>query len=257
MPKQIAIVTGATRGLGLEFVRLLAGEECLDEIWAIARRATETADDSPAGRPRIVHIACDLATRQGREHLGAQLAEEKPQIVYLINNAGIARFGVLESVSPDDIETMLTLNAVAVSALCALCLPFMARPSHIANVASAAAFLPVPYMAVYAATKAYVLRFSQALRDEVAERGIAVTVVCPGWMDTAFIATACDGGGLVPTRYYGMQPPCEVARKAWRDIRRGRSVSVCGPFAHLVRAAARLLPHGWLARIWKWQERLP
>ena len=252
--KDIAIVTGASQGLGAAFVRLIANTNVVDEIWAIARHAGG-ASDSHAHQPtRIIPLCCDLTTREGREKLSQRLNEQQPRVNVLINNAGMAKFGPEASLSPLETERMLSLNCIALSPLCSMCIPFMEQGGRIINIASIASFLPVPNMGVYAATKAYVLRYSLALRHELSTQRIGVTTVCPGWMDTAFIPSACKGKTQIPTRFVGITTPEKVAAKAWRDAQRNRKLSVYGVFPHLVHWAARVLPHNWLIACWKFLQ---
>lgn len=191
--KRIAIVTGSSRGLGAAFVSLLRKSVKVDEIWLIARHNSETHHNDHQTGPRLVPICCDLTTKTGRKTVEKRLTEEPLHIDYLVNNAGMARFGLGEALTPAEISDMLTLNCLALTSLCAVCIPHMVRGAHIINIASIAAFLPVPEMSVYAATKAYVLRYSLALRRELTPRGISVTTVCPGWMNTDFIPSASAG----------------------------------------------------------------
>lgn len=252
--KRIAIVTGASRGLGAAFVSLLRKSVKVDEIWLIARHNSETHHNDHQTGPRLVPICCDLTTETGRKTVERRLTEEPLHIDYLVNNAGMARFGLSEALTPAEISDMLTLNCLSLTSLCAVCIPHMVRGAHIINIASIAAFLPVPEMSVYAATKAYVLRYSLALRRELTPRGISVTTVCPGWMNTDFIPSASAGKNHIPTRFVGITTPERVAAKAWRDTQHGKTLSICGTFPRLVHWASRLLPHSWLMTFWRWQQ---
>lgn len=252
--KSIAIITGASRGLGAAFASQLRQSNKVDEIWVIARHCPGTPPSDHRPGPRIVPLCCDLTTEAGRQTVEKRLTEEPLRVDCLINNAGMAKFGMGEALTPTEVSDMLALNCIALTSLCVTCIPHMERGAHIINIASIAAFLPVPEMSVYAATKAYVLRYSLALRRELAPRGISVTTVCPGWMDTDFIPLASAGKTHTPTRFVGITTPERVAAKAWSDALRGKTLSVCGAFPRLVHWASRLLPHSWLMTFWRWQQ---
>ena len=148
------------------------------------------------------------------------------------------------------------LCAGALAAVTQVCLPYIGQGGCIMNVCSIAAFLPLPYMNVYSATKVFALHYSLALRRELCQAGVNVTAVCPGWMDTAFLDRAREGVGHMVTRYAGITTPERVARKALRDARRGRSRSLCGVFSHLTFWASRLLPRSLVTRFWLMQQHL-
>ena len=228
--KSIAIVTGASRGLGAAFASLLRQSDKVDEIWVIARHCPETPPSDHRPGPRIVPLCCDLTTEAGRQTVEKRLTEEPLHVDCLINNAGTAKFGMGEALTPTEVSDMLALNCIALTSLCVACIPHMERGAHIINIASIAAFLPVPEMSVYAATKAYVLRYSLALRRELAPRGISVTTVCPGWMDTDFIPLASAGkthtDALCRYHYARTCGSQSVERRtAWKNIVGLRRVS--------------------------------
>ena len=141
---------------------------------------------------------------------------------------------------------MIDVNCRALIAVTRLCLPYMGRGSRILQLASGSAFLPQPGFAVYAASKSCVLSFSRALREELRPRGIVVTAVCPGPVDTDFFRAG--GITLSPLKRFFLADPEKVAKKALADARKGKALSVYGLSMKMVRIAAKVFPEGWLVR---------
>ena len=254
--ERTAIVTGASRGLGKELVRLLVRDTGVQRVWAIARSELRLRELRSELGEKIEIFPADLTERSAVDRLSVALQERQPQIVYLVNDAGFGKFGPSRGVAVGDVWDMVALNAGALTAMTQVCLPYIGQGGCIMNVCSIAAFHPLPYMNVYSATKVFALHYSLALRRELRQAGVNVTAVCPGWMDTAFLDRAREGVGHMVTRYAGITTPERVARKALRDARRGRSRSLCGVFSHLTFWASRLLPRSLVTRLWLMQQHL-
>ena len=163
MGARIAVLTGATGGIGRAFAERLLEDEGIDELWAVSRtpKKLERLRGDLGGR--AVPLAADLSTAEGlRAVERALLAQpERPTVAYLVNNAGAAKMGAWAEFPVDEIERTVALNCTAVAALCRICLPFMGRGSRILNVSSASAFQPTPFLGLYAATKAFELSYSR------------------------------------------------------------------------------------------------
>lgn len=189
--KCIAVITGASSGIGREFARQIAAAyPSLSEIWVLARRLTalrELEAELPGKKVRILPL--DLTEDTALETLEALLKKERPCIRILVNSAGCGKSGPVESQDWKDASRMLDVNCRALTAVTMLCLPYLKKGSRIIQIDSGSAFLPQPGFAVYAASKAYVLSFDQALGAELKDRGITVTSVCPGPVDTEFFQT--------------------------------------------------------------------
>lgn len=242
---RIAVITGASMGLGREFARQIP--KCyrsLDEIWLIARN-TDKLEEVKQELTSVNGVYCrlynsDLLQDEVYNHLQRDMEALKPDIRILVNAAG---FGKNASVMATDVKIltdMIQLNCQALTRLTSQCIPFMSGGSRIVNLASAAAFAPQPGAAVYAATKAYVLNYSRALGKELAENGIFVTAVCPGPVDTNFFDTA--GTLKIPAKQKLMAKPEQVVRKALLDVRRRRSISIYGAVMKGAKLAVRLSP---------------
>ena len=179
---KIAIVTGASSGMGREAVIQLADRfgGGLGEIWAVARRAYRLEELRSQVPVPLRILSLDLQQPEALKALSRQLNEQKPDVKILVNAAGYGKTGAVGSVAGEEETGMVRLNCEALCGVTSAVLPYMSRESRIIQFASAAAFLPQPGFAVYAATKSFVLSYSQALNSELKPRGITVTAVCPG-----------------------------------------------------------------------------
>src|SRR2546429_5429342 len=193
-----ALITGASSGIGREFARQLAGRA--QSLILVARsedRLSEARDKLTRQHPSLtVHIRkTDLANHSAVEELNAWLEHEKIHVDLLINNAGLGDSGAFATSDPRRNEQMTLVNVVALTFLTRSLLPQMIarKRGAILNVSSSAGFLPIPGFAVYAATKAYVTSFSEALRAEVRGSGISVCALCAGPVQTEFMAVAAQG----------------------------------------------------------------
>lgn len=255
--KNIAVVTGASGGFGREFVRFLLREPNVDEIWAIARKEEKLYQICTEFGKKVKPLPLDLSNSESRKKLGEQLQSDSGlRIRFLINNAGYAKFGAWDDISIEESENLIELNCKAVVSLCLLCIPRMQPGSHILNIASQAAFQPLPYLNLYSATKTFVRNYSRALNVELKERDITVTAVCPGWMRTPFYDRAQTGAQKAPNVFNGMVPPERVAAKALLDAKHKRDISVYGTHIKLQHLAAKLLPQRTMMELWLRQQHL-
>lgn len=246
----IALVTGAAGGFGRELVKLLLQEPGLDEIWCVARSKDKL--DALRGElgEKIVPIPLDLTQRDSLTALQARLEGERPDLRFLVNNAGFDKFGPYDAVDVDTSLNMIDLNVSAVVALGLTAIPYMGRGSHILNVASQAAFFPLPYMDLYAATKVFVRHYTRALHVELKDKGISATAVCPGWMKTGLFDRAKTGADKTVRSFAGLTTPDKVAAKALRDAKRGKDMSTCGLFVKATHVAAKLVPQRLAMKVW-------
>ena len=249
---KIAVITGASSGIGREFVYAIDREAQLDEIWVIARRKDRLEELQVKCSHRIRALAQDLSEDAGIAEYKDLLQAEQPEIHLLVNAAG---FGVFGPFADSDLEKVLKsarLNALSLTAMCHISLPYMKRGDSIINMGSNSSWQPVPYQTVYGASKSYVLNFSRALGRELKDRGIHVMCVCPGWIKTEFQQVAeHDRYIRYVDRWYG---PDEVAAQAMKDLEKKKTVSILG---HPVRRQVRLvkfLPVKTVMDIWCRQQ---
>lgn len=245
---KIAIITGASSGIGQEFV--LQVSKCirsLDEIWVIARR-TERLKELKATCPVTIRIfGGDLQKTEVYENLEQALLSKNPNIRMLVNAAGFGKVGTFQKLDSDIQTDMIDINCKSLTALTHLCLPYCEKGSRIINIASAAAFLPQPQFAVYAATKSYVLSFSDALGRETKKQGIVVTAVCPGPVTTEFFEISGTWNNPIKGRVDADAK--DVVKKALWDSKEEKTISVYGVPMKAARIATRLLPKGLLLRL--------
>lgn len=238
--KRIAIVTGASAGMGRDFVRELQKEKELDEIWTIARRR-ERLEGMAVKYSGVLRVfSLDLTQMSAFDEIEKVLAEKKPQIRYLVNAAGAGRMGEIQDIAYPEHAFILDINIRALTCMTRICLPYMKKGSCIIQLCSGSAFLPQPEFASYAASKAYVLSFSRALRQEVKKYGITVTAVCPGPVNTEFFQAA--GSEVAQAKKRFLVESKDVVRKAFKDAKSGKELSIYGTSMKLVHLAGKLLP---------------
>ncbi len=225
--KNIAIITGASSGFGKEFVYQVAAKyESIDEIWVIARRKERLEELRNQVSVNIVPMALDLTKDESFDIINQKLEEEKPNIKVLVNASGFGYFKAFTDRPLDDWMRLIDLNDKALVKLNYLSIPYMQSGAHIYNIASTSAFQPVPYINVYAASKAFVLSFSRGLNVELKEKGIKVIAVCPHWTKTEFFDTAVVDDTI---KYYNTyNTPTQVVSAAINNMKKGKDVSLVG-----------------------------
>lgn len=241
--KHIALITGASSGLGAELARRLAEKEEVEALWLTARRK-ERLEQLASELPKPCRVlAGDLSDPAFTAEIKKALDDEQPIIQYLVNSAGFGKLGSVEELGEEKNAAMVELNCTALTRLCSIALPHMQKGGKILNIASVAAFMPQPNFTVYAASKAYVLSYSRALHRELKPKGITVTAVCPNPMETEFFQVAGTKRQSSSIKKIGIEKVEDVARRAVRRADRGKDLSLyCFP-AKLVRFIAKVLPH--------------
>ena len=239
----IAVITGATGDIGEEFVKSLISE--VDGIWAVGRSEDKLASLKNTYGGKIIPVKVDLSDKDEIFAFCRKIGSEKPVIRYLVNNAGTARMAPVSEFSIEEISDMLDINDKAATLICRACLPYMEKDSYILNIASASAFQPNPYIALYSASKAYLLSFTRSLNVENGH--INCTAVCPGWVDTKMLPKNGKGGAI---RYPGMVTASRVVETALKDCRRGKDVSVCSFYYSYMRFLSKVTPHRLTMKMW-------
>ena len=224
--KKIAVITGASGGLGKEFVRQIINE--VDEVWAIGRNVAKLE-------------------AMKSEFAGAGGEDSAVEINWLINNAGAGRFAPSTDFSTEELAAGITTHCTAMAAICNICIPYMKAGDHLVNVASQSAFSPLPYINLYAATKAFVYSYSRSLREELRDTGIIVTTICPGWIKTALLPDTLNGHMV---KFPFLVTADKVAAKAIRDARRGKPLSIYRFAVRYVSWFQRHYPTGFSVRVW-------
>lgn len=241
--KRIAIITGASSGFGRLFALELEKNLDLEEIWLVARRKDKL--DETAGlldRVKGVVITADLSTQEGIDAITLKAERECPLIKVLINNAGFGRSEEFIKGDEKYYSEMIDVNVKAPVILTKRLITYMGEGSKILNIASSAAFAPLPYFAVYSASKAFVLNFSYALEHELKDKDISVTCVCPGPAQTEFFKTK-------EKRVSGLkiEDPHKIVEKALKDMKRNKKVSIYGLNMNVLRIFSKIIPRSCLA----------
>ena len=244
-----SLITGASGGIGEEFARQLAARG--ENLLLVARREEKLAglcrELGVAHGIDAQYVALDLSERDAPQKLFNECARRELEVELLVNNAGFGSFGDFTDFSPERDRMMIDLNIATLTALVHLFLPPMRarRRGSIINVASTAAFQPVPYMSTYAATNAFVLSLSEALAEENRAHGVRVLALCPGSTATDFFATA---EGHDPPQSI-TQTPATVVETALGALARGQSSVVSGWGNFLLVEAGRFAPRRLVARM--------
>lgn len=239
-----AIITGASSGLGREFVRQTA--DVFPEIecyWLIARRG-DRLEEMAASLPdkQVRCIPLDLCDNMSFMTIRELLMTEQPEVALLINCAGCGYLGEVGQMDTATQTRMIDLNVRALTAITNMTVHYMDRGSRILNVSSIAAFCPNPRMTVYSATKAYVSHYTVGLSEELKEKGITVTAVCPGPMETEFLELGKIQGN---SPMFEMLPYCDqvrVAGGALRAAKAGRTIYTPKLFYKFYRVLAKVAP---------------
>lgn len=254
--KKIALITGASSGMGREFVREIDSLG-LDEIWGIAMNKDKLEKVKSETKTPFKVFAFDLTKDENIKALQEKLEKEKPEIRYLVNASGFGKFGRYDEIEISQSANMIDLNCKALVEITEHALPYMSEGARILQIASVAGFQPTPYINVYAATKAFVVSYSRALNVELKSRKISVTCVCPFWTKTPFFdrATAIKTDRDVITKFVAMYKPEDVVRKAMKDARKRKELSICGFIARSQVRLVSMLPKKLVMKVWCGQQK--
>lgn len=249
---KVAVITGASSGMGREFALQLANQPDVAQLWVIARREERLRALAEELSLPVRVLPLDLTRREDLEAYRALLKTEHPEISWLVNASGFCKFGDTVSVGVEENLEMIDLNVRALVGMTLLTLPFMAPGGRVVEIASVAGYQPLPYMNVYAASKAFVLHFSRALNYELADKGqdVSITALCPGWTKTEFfdVAKKSTEGRAVQNFFFACKAQ-NVVRGAIRAARRRREVYSYGVPNIVHRICAKIIPHRYMMAI--------
>jgi len=251
---EYALITGASGGIGLELARIAASNHM--NLILLARNAEKMMQLRKELEERypikVLAIGCDLTDPDTVEKIATLLSGRGIVPDILINNAGFGMFGTFDRIGADTEADMIQLNITSLTELTKIIYRQMRSKGKgkILNVSSIAGFMPGPGMAVYHATKAYVLSFSEALAAEAKGSGISVTVLCPGPTKTNFENRASNGVGITLFRKSGKLPTAEqVAKFGWKSMMKGKTIAIHGGNYHFLLFLIRFLPRKMVAYI--------
>lgn len=250
----IAIITGASSGMGRDFVHSLDKEYNFDQLWVIARRKERLEELKQSCKTEIVPLALDLSDKTSIQTIENLLKEKNVRVGALVNASGYGVFKAFEESNREELEGIVDLNDRALVSLTHTVLPFMDKGSFIINLGSNSSHQPVPYIATYAASKAFVLSFSLALGVELKKRGIQVLCVCPGWIKTEFFDRAVKDNTTIVyyDRYYESQ---QVVDRAMKDLKKRKTVSILGFPVRMQVRLVKFLPKSFVMSTWCKQQK--
>lgn len=251
---KIAIITGASSGMGREFARRLSEIHNYDELWVIARRRDRLEELAKELTTPIRAIPLDLTKNESFDELKNLLEKEKPEVKTLVNASGFGVFEKFENISLEKQLGMIDLNSKALMAVTYVVMPYLKKGSEVYQIGSLSSFQPVPYIATYGATKAFVLSFTRAVNSEYKSSGIKMMAVSPGWVKTEFFDTAVVDDSVI-TYYNQFFTAEQVVTRAIKDMKKGKDVSVVGPMIRAQVLVTKLLPHRLVMWIWKKQQK--
>ena len=246
---KIAIITGASSGMGAEFVKNIDREGC-GELWLVARREDRLKEiaEGCATPTRIVPL--DLTDDASFDKIETELKAAGAEVAWLVNSAGFGEFGEVGVQSIDTQMRMIDLNVKATVRMCNLVCPYLAKGSHIVNLGSGSVFNPLPYFNIYSSSKTFILQYSRALYYELKDRGVCVSVFCPGWVRTEFFRHTRDDKVRSPKSYKPMTEPADVVAYCMKKAKKGRCFIVHGWFTKTQHLLSKILPRSVLTRIW-------
>ena len=253
---KIAVVTGASSGMGREFVLQLTQYVEVDQIWVIARRAEALESLVKEVSVPLQVLALDLCREDSYQVYARKLEEEKPDVKLLVNAAGFGKFGAYDKVPLEDDLRMIDLNCKALVAMTRLTLPYMAAGSHILQLDSLSAFQPVPYITTYGATKSFVLSYSRAMNRELKTKGVRMMAMNPGWVKTEFFNHALVTNSGEVQYYNRLYEAKDVVATGLKDLYRSRKdYSVHGFPTRMQVRLVKLLPHSMVMNTWLSQQK--
>lgn len=247
----IAVITGASSGIGREFAFKLRDIAGVSEFWFIARsveRMEKVRDE--LGLPCKI-ISADLATREGIEKYRTALEAEKPEISYLVNAAGFGVFGSFDILREDTVVDMIDVNVKATVLITHMSVPYMKRGGRIIELGSGSCFTPLPHFNIYSSSKVFVLHYTKSLNYELKPYGIRATCFCPGWVDTAFLPKSLDApGAYVPKEMKPLLNVSKVVTGCVKASMKGKAMYVTGWYTKMQHVLFKLVPDCILTKLW-------
>ena len=254
----IAIVTGASSGMGQEFVLQMHKYVTVDQVWVIARREQALLALQEHCPVPVRPVPLDLCDPESFPKFAALLEQEKPEIKLLVNAAGFGKFGGFHKVPLEEDLRMIDLNCKALVSMTRICLPYMHRGSHILQLDSLSAFQPVPYIATYGATKSFVLSYSRAIGAELKKDGIRMMAMNPFWVKTEFFDHAFKTNDSEVQNFIKLYEAKDVVATGLKHLyKTKKQVSIHGLIPKGQTLMVKLLPHSLVMKVWMNQQKKP
>ena len=247
----VAIITGASSGIGREFARQLKELPEIDEFWFVARRTDRMEALAEELGVQAKVIGADLATMEGVNAVRDALKAETPRVRFLVNAAGFGKFGSFEQVPEEEIIRMMDVNDKALVLITHMTIPYMEEGGRIIEMGSGSCFTPLPNFNIYASSKAFVLHYTKALNYEIRKYGLRATCFCPGWVATEFLGKAtAEPGVTVPKTMKPLLSAETVVRGCIKASQKGNAMYVTNWFTKLQHLLFKLLPDKILTKLW-------
>ena len=247
----VAIITGASSGIGAEFAKGYAGR--VDELWLVARRKERMIELGESLGVSYKVISADLSKREGIEILRAALESEKPDVRYLVNAAGFGDYGAFDEIDESRVEMMIDLNVKATVLITHMVIPYMSPGGRIIEMGSGSCFTPLPYFNIYSSGKVFVLHYTKSLNFEIKKYGLRATCFCPGWVDTDFLPKSVAKKGVTKPKADAMKPllRCDdVVRRCIKASDKGRAMYVTNWYTKLQHLLFKIVPDPILTHMW-------
>ena len=244
-----AIVTGASSGMGAEFVKHLDREGC-DQLWLIARRRDRLEEVASECKTVVRIFELDLLEPESFKVISDALAEAGAEVAWLVNSAGFGEFGEVGVQSVETQMRMIDLNDKATVMMCNIVSPYLKSGSHIVNLGSGSVFNPLPYFNIYSSSKVFILYYSRGLYYEMKNRGVCVSVFCPGWVRTEFFEHTRDDTLRSPKAYKPMTEPEDVVAYCMKKAKKNKQFIVHGWYTKTQHLLSKILPRRVLIRLW-------
>ena len=246
----VAIITGASGGIGSEFARQISRLDGIDEMWLIARNEERMIKLGEELGLKYKVISADLTTAEGIEKVRTALREEAPRVKFLVNASGFGNYGAFDEISEDEVVKMIDLNVKALVLITHMTVPYMERGGRIVELGSGSCFTPLPYFNIYSSSKVFVLHYTKSLNYELRKYGVRATCFCPGWVDTEFLGKSLANGNTHPKSMKPLLKCEDVVRRCVKASLKGRVMCVTNWYTKLQHLTFKLLPDKLLTMAW-------
>ena len=246
----IAIITGASSGIGKEFAKQMREKLGVTSFWFVARRADRMQELAEELSVDAKIISADLTKEEGIATVKRALSEEKPSVKYLINAAGFGTFGSFDQLDEKTVSDMIDLNVKALVLITHATIPYMERGGRIVELGSGSCFTPLPYFNTYASSKAFVLHYTKALNFELEKYGVRATCFCPGWVETEFLGKAERADVTGPKATKPLLSVENVVGGCIRAMEKGRAMYVTNWYTKMQHMLFKLVPDCLLSKTW-------
>ncbi len=251
---KVAVITGASSGMGQQFCLQLDGK--YDEIWGLALDEEGLKEtEGLLKKSKFKMIAGDLTDEKIIKIYEDLLKKENPDVAFLANCSGFCKFGSFEEIPLAVSVSMINLNVTALVKMSEITIPFMHEGARIVNIASMAGLQPTPYMNVYGASKAFVLSYSRSLNRELKSKKITCTCMCPLWTNTKFLSVANQTGSKKVSHISSSYSASDVVKRGIDDAMKGKDISIYGTKSFWQRLFVKITPQWMIMSIWENQQK--